>query len=375
MTVLRRILHVLGWATAGLLIAAFLIGYLAPYLSPHYFWWTDLFAVGVPGLALVVLPLSIGLGLWGWSRQRWGRLATGIVLFIVIAIRFGPRLVAWTPDVAPASDDGDLRVMTFNVPQHLNSTDSSSPLASLIRREDPDLLAFQEVTLHTADDAPSRIQRVSASLQPLLDGSGPYTVPTALPRATTVQQPVIGRVTLDSTSVHFLPPDGESNARSRYTRTEFTWRGRAAVLYNLHLHSVGRVRPWTLWPKEWTSISRWTAFLRTYREGALRRAQQARRIRRHIVRESRPVLVVGDFNSTPHQWAYRHIAEGFQSAVHRRIRGWGATFPADRPLVQIDHVLADPAWQITGARIPQSTVPDAVSDHRPVMAQLRWKPE
>lgn len=373
MTVLRRILSALGWGTAGLLIAAFLIGILAPYLSPFYFWWTDLLAVGVPGLALVMVPLCIGLGVWGWYRQRWGRFAISVLLFVVLAIRFGPRLAAWTPDVGPASDGTDLRVMTFNVPKHLNSTSSSSPLATLIRREDPDLLAFQELEFLTADDAPSRIQRASASLQTLLDGSGAYTVPTALPRATRIEQPVIGRVTLDSTSVHYLPPDGASNARSRYTRTEFTWRGRAAILYNLHLHTVGRIRPWTLWPKEWTSFSRWKSFLKGYREGALRRAQQARRIRRHIARESRPVIVVGDFNSTPHQWAYRHIAEGLQSAVHRRIRGWGATFPAERPLVQIDHVLADPAWQITAARIPQAAVPTAVSDHRPVVAHLRWK--
>lgn len=374
-TVLRRILYVLGWGTAGLLIGTFLIGYLAPYLSPLYFWWTDLFAVGVPILALAVVLLSVGLGMWGWYRRRWGTLAVGCSLLLLVALRFGPRLAAWTPDIGPATEGTDLRVMTFNVPPHLNSRTSSTRLTRLIQREDPDLLAFQELRFHTADESPLRIQRVSTGLQALLDGAGAYTLPTALPRATEIQQPVIGRVTLDSTSIHALPPNGESSARSRYTRTEFTWRGRRAILYNLHLHSVGRVRPWTLWPEEWTSISRWKTFLKTYREGALRRAQQARRIRRHIARESRPVLVVGDFNSTPHQWAYQHIAEGLQSAVHRRMRGWGVTFPSGRPLVQIDHILADPTWQVTATHIPTFRVPDEVSDHRPVVADLRWRIE
>lgn len=375
MSILRRILRALGWGAAGLLITAFLVGYLAPYLSPLRFWWTDLFAVGVPALSVVVVSISVGLGAWGWSRRRWGRLVVSAVLLILVVVRFGTRIVAWIPGGTTDHDTSQLRVMTLNVPTSVARTHSSTPLSTLIRRESPDILALQELTLQTRDAPPLRIGRVSTPLQALLDGSGAYTIPTGLPRGATIQQPVIGRVTLDSTSIHPLPPNGESSARSRYTRTEFTWRGRSAVLYNVHLHSVGKARPWTMVPEKWTSLSRWKTFLRTYREGTLRRAQQARLIRRQITRESRPVLVVGDFNSTPHQWAYRHIAEGLQSAVHRRIRGWGNTFPARRPLVQIDHVLADPAWQITAARIPRPKFPEAVSDHRPVVAQLRWKTE
>jgi endonuclease/exonuclease/phosphatase family metal-dependent hydrolase len=54
------------------------------------------------------------------------------------------------------------------------------------------------------------------------------------------------------------------------------------------------------------------------------------------------------------------------------VRSWGGTYPAERPLVQIDHVLASPAWQITAARIPADGAA-AVSDHRPGVARLRWK--
>jgi endonuclease/exonuclease/phosphatase family metal-dependent hydrolase len=85
------------------------------------------------------------------------------------------------------------------------------------------------------------------------------------------------------------------------------------------------------------------------------------------------VLVVGDFNSTPHQWAYWHLAQGLQNAAARRVRGWAATFPAQRPIVQIDHVLASPAWQVTAARIPANGAV-GISDHRPVVAYLTWKP-
>jgi endonuclease/exonuclease/phosphatase family metal-dependent hydrolase len=263
--------------------------------------------------------------------------------------------------------------MTFNVPPMLGDAGHQrTPLVTLLAREAPDVLALQESRLRTAAGWQGG-QHASASIRPLLGSSLDYAPPERLPAATVIQQPVVGQLRLDSLSVHPLPPDGETNARSRYTRTTFQWQGRPVVLYNVHLHTIGRARPWTLMPEQWTSFSRWKTFLRTYREGALRRAQQARLIRRRVQRESHPVLVVGDFNSTPHQWAYWHLAQGLQSAAARRVRGWAATFPAQRPIVQIDHVLASPAWQVTAARIPANGAV-GISDHRPVVVDLTWKP-
>ena len=369
MTTARRILKGLGWAAAAALVVAFLIGYAAPYLSPARFWWTDLFAVVLPFLSVGVAVLGLGLGGGGGSRRQWGRVAVGGGLLVLLLVRFGPRLAAWGP--APTAPDA-LRLMTFNVPPSLPAgTASAAPLVDLVQRARPDVMAFQEVRLATGRTRATDLRRVSVPLRPLLEPPVGYA-PPRMPVETAVQQPVVSRGVLDSMSVHPLPPDGESNSRARYTRTSLSWDGRPAVLYNVHLHSVGEVRPWTVLSEGWASLDRWRAFLRAYRRAALRRAQQARLVRRRIREESRPVLVVGDFNSTPHQWAYRHIAQGLQSAVHRRVRGWGTTFPAERPLVQIDHVLAGPAWQITAAHIPANGAA-AVSDHRPVVAHLRWR--
>lgn len=366
MTVLQRIVRILGWIAASLLGCAFLVGYAAPYVSPARFWWADLFAVLVPILGLVMGGIVVGLCGWGVYRRKWGHVVLGTVLFVLLTLRFGPRIAAWGP-AGQASET--FRLMTFNVPPSLGARRSPAAMADLMRREAPDVLAFQESRLQTEGG----VGRVSASIRGLLDASMGYRLPQIVPSGATVQQPVVGRMRLDSMSVHSLPPAGESDARSRYTRTRFMWRGRAAVLYNVHLHSVGQERPWTMLPDEWTSLDRWRTFLRTYREGALRRAQQARLIRRRVERERHPVLIVGDFNSTPHQWAYRHLAQGLQSAVDRRVRGWGGTFPAQQPLVQIDHVLVAPAFQITAARIPAFAATEPISDHRPVVADLRWK--
>jgi len=370
-TTLRRIFWGAGWAVALSLIAIFLIGYAAPYLSPHRFWWTDLFAVVLPAMSVAVGVVCVGMAGQGLYRRRWGRVVVAGVLLLLVTIRFGPHLASWAP---VATDSRDLRLMTFNIPPLLDREGSpSGSLVQLLREEGPDVMAVQESRVQTTSGATPDLDRVTPLIERLLRTNLGYSTPHVVPSRMTIQQPVLGRIALDSLSVHSLPPGGSNDARFRYTRTAFTWRGRSAVLYNVHLHTIGQARPWTMVPEAWLSLDRWATFLRTYKEGALRRAQQARLIRRRLKREDHPVIVVGDFNSTPHQWAYRHIAQGLHSALRQRGRGWSRTFPAENPLVQIDHVLAGPEWQITAAHVPTLDGLGSLSDHRPVVAQMRWK--
>lgn len=365
MTILRRILRTLGWGAFGLLCGAFLVGYAAPYLPPARFWWTDLFAVVLPPLGLAVgLVGSVLLG-QGFYRRHWGRVAAAGALLGLVALRFGPPAAGGD---APADGDKTLRLMTFNLPPS-TARDSASrrALDALMQEQAPDVLALQESWLRMESSAQPILEAASASTRQLLEAPLDYTPPRVSPAGVAIYQPVLGRPVLDSMTVHELPPAGDRNPRSRYTRAHFTWQGQEAVLYNLHLHTVG-MHPGEMLAKG-TFFSRWQTVLRTYRKGVLRRAEQARLIRRHIDRERRPVLVAGDFNGTRHQWAYRHIAEGLQRA------GGGRTFPAHRPLVRIDHVLAGPAWEIVSARVPVREDGPSISDHRPVAVQLRWENE
>ena len=359
---LQRVLRGLAWSGAGLLVAAFLIGYAAPHLPPARFWWTDLFAVLLPALAGAVGLLGIGLVGQGASRRAWGRVGAGVVLLLLVTVRFG----AVPAGEASGHKADPLRLMTFNLPPiFARGPDRERTLVGLVQREAPTVLTVQETWMKTRSAPEGRGPVMSWPLRVLLEDSVGYALPRARPPETTIYRPVLGQVRLDSMTVHSLPPSGASGPRSRYTRTYFTWQGRPAVLYNVHLHTVG-TRPWDL-PGTAASLARWRAFLRTYRAGALHRADQARRIRRHIEQETRPVLVAGDFNSTPHQWAYRHLARGLQAA------GGGATFPAQWPLVQIDHVLAGPEWHVDSATVPGIEAADVVSDHRPVVARVRWR--
>lgn len=361
----RQLARGVAWAGAAVLIGVFLIGYAAPYLPPRWFWWTNLVAVGLVPLGGAVALVAAGLLWTGVRAGRWLRVLVAVALGGLLVERFAPRVPTDRAAGGPAADT--LRVMSFNVPQ----SRPAEAVGGVLDRASPAVAAVQESQIRTGTDAPPSVVRTSSSLRTTVPPKGAYAFPRVLPPGATIQQPVLGRLPLDSLTVHPLPPDGETSPRSRYTRTHFVWQGRPAVLLNVHLHTVGTMRPW-MFSGGWTNLSQWVAFLRTYRAGALYRARQARRIRRVIERTERPLLVVGDFNSTRHQWAYRHIASGLQNAVTTAGTGWDATFPASFPLVRIDHVLAGPAWRVTAAHVP--SLPDAAaSDHRPVVAHLRWR--
>ncbi len=134
-----------------------------------------------------------------------------------------------------------------------------------------------------------------------------------------------------------------------------TWEGRPFALYVVHFRSFQR---------EETS---WTGRLRDLREDFLARGREAEFLRAALDVEELPFLVLGDFNATPDQWSYAHVARDLHDALAERA-GWAPTFPDRRPLVQIDAVLASPHWTVEAARV----LPGGLSDHRGVVADLRW---
>jgi endonuclease/exonuclease/phosphatase family metal-dependent hydrolase len=73
-----------------------------------------------------------------------------------------------------------------------------------------------------------------------------------------------------------------------------------------------------------------------------------------------PCVIAGDLNMP--RWL-AHRAGGYADAI--RSRSW----PARRPVVQLDHVLTGPGFEL----VSSAALPDAGSDHLPVRAQLRLR--
>ncbi|WP_022835297.1 endonuclease/exonuclease/phosphatase family protein [Salisaeta longa] len=347
----------------AVLVLLFGLGYACRHLPPEWFWWTGPVAVFLPLLALLLLPAIA----WYLPRAAWqGAAPTALgwgVLLVLIGVRFGPN---WTVPYQPASAKAPaLRVMSYNAPVHGPHPDSlAQRTVALVQQAQPDLLGLQEPWLRLTK---RRTVAGAPHLQALLRRTDLRPTPALRPRER-IRQPVLARIPLTAYKTYILGTDSLF-AETVATRTTVRWQGRRLAVYNVHLNTVSPSKPWRAALTRMLNGTFWWEAIETYRQAMLRRAREARVLRDLIAHEPLPVIVLGDFNSTRHHWAYHHVAEGLRDAYTIAGRGWGGTYPATWPLVRIDHILVSKALRVQGARVLPTY---GYSDHRPVVAELVW---
>lgn len=360
---MRRIPGILWFVLNAAVAILFALGYLAYFGYPGRLWWVELIAVGLPFLAVAVAVLLI-LNL---ILKRRLLVAVYLVLLMLALV----RLVAWERlfnGVEPSDDD--LTLMTFNVPRwwgYLMDT-KAIEMASFMDEIDPHVAALQEATLAFVEGdttvlAPPYVKILIDSLGFTPAGvdfeDGSFNTP----------QPVIGRVEfLGKEQITIVHPDDRGVGGSNIVRARFRWQGREAVIYNLHLRTYGRDKPWQEQEPQPFSPSFWFRYLNQYRQAYRIRNWEVDRLLDMIDEEEVPVLLAGDLNSTPNNYVYRRLAEGRQDVFRAAGRGWGATYHTRLPIVRIDFILVGPEWEVVDAYVPRVWL----SDHLPVVASLRW---
>lgn len=357
----RSVFRTLAWRAFyvldGLLVVLFALAYANGYLPFDVLWWLELIAIGLPYLAAALVPAALVAAL----GRQWRLAGLHALLLLAFLLRTG-ALGRLLYHEAPHPDD--LVVLTFNVPEELGDPES---MAAVVGAVEPHVICLQEaaVVYYPATQTvttKSHIEVVLDSLgyhAPQVEAEGPYYTPQPL-----LSRIPVGRVT--STQFQYQP---DALDKTYVTRAELVWLGRPFVLYNIHLRSFGSRKPWNVTRRAATEPRLWRSFLRQYREAFQERAWEAQQIRAMLDREEHPVLVCGDFNSTPYNRAYHHLAAGRRDAFRKAGSGWGMTYHRRLPFARIDFLLASPAWAFVSAH----TVPAHLSDHLPVAVRLRWR--
>ncbi|MEM6783020.1 MAG: endonuclease/exonuclease/phosphatase family protein [Bacteroidota bacterium] len=349
--------------TAVVLVA--LTGALAAYQPPHAFWWAQLAALGLPYWTALLALATLSLLL----RKQW-RWALGCaVLLAWVLARTAP--LGWTSTQPEAAPD-DLVLLTFNTPQSGASREVlTDGVHAFFEQAVPTIASLQEavtITINGQRWQPNHLDLVTDSLgyrvpMPPANAEGKSQISVPLYIRPDQAAPD-GFVVLEQRS-HTLMPD--EDFPSEVLRTRFRWQGREGVHYNLHLASFGIDKPWDD-GVPFYSLSGGLGYLRQYRDAVRRRGRHVEAIRALLDAETLPVLISGDFNTTPHTWSFRQLRQDRTDAFRVRGRGWGGTYRADLPFVRIDFVLADPAWEVVRAEVPSLFL----SDHKPLLVRLRW---
>lgn len=99
----------------------------------------------------------------------------------------------------------------------------------------------------------------------------------------------------------------------------------------------------------------------------VRRRQQVRCVLSHVEDCVRcPSVLMGDLNDWTRQGrALREFGDGW------RLLASGRSFPARRPVAQLDRIVVTPQWQVEASGVHHSALAAVASDHLPVWARLR----
>jgi len=356
------------------LLVAVTAGWGAGYLHPGPFWWAQLCAAFLPYLAVALGAVTAVPLLF----RRWGWVLVHAVPLVLVLSRGLPGDVL-AASVEPRPDD--LVLMTFNVPQSGPSAEQlGDSLAALVGAVDPDLLALQEAAVYGPRAADGAYRYLPPQVEGVVRREG-YRLPPVAWRAGTpelTEVPVLatrsGDPLPDVAAQTVVTSGSEADNVTEAVRLPFRWQGRDAVLYNVHLRSYGVPKPWHDPALKVLDPRTWIPYLRGYRTAYGIRAGEVEDLVTHIARERLPVIVVGDFNEGPFSWAYRQLRDAGAErtdAFRAAGEGDGRTYHARRPVVRIDYVLADPAFEVVSARVRATTF----SDHRPLVVRLRWREE
>ena len=248
-----------------------------------------------------------------------------IVLAVALAARGGP------PAVASEAPKTTLRILAYNI-HHGAGNDERLGLqriAHLIRPLDPDLVALQKVDNRTertghVDQAAELGRRTGMAwaFGPFMDYQGGeygMAVLSALPFA--------------GSTNHRLP-EGPEPRSSLAIRVQLPGGAGDLIFAGIH-------------------------FYRTAEE----RMAQTRRLLEVLEPEEGPVILAGDFNSTPDSEVMELIGETFTIPDKGDDH---LTFRSDRPNREIDFIVSRPAERVI---VVESRVIDepVASDHRPVL--------
>ena len=313
-------------------------------------WWGTTALLYLPrfGFGLPLPVVILALALFGPRRLLWALpVPLLVLLFPIMGLRLG--LAATFSPGEPGRPV--VRLLSYNV----GATDDPDEIVQAIRSAAPDVVVIQE---HTA------------SLEEVLG--------TALPgfaRHSDGQFAIASRYPIEDV---FLPPTLEIPGSRRPRSARFVRYRLKTPLGPVHLYNVHPVSP-----RNGLEEARGDGLLHGLKQGRLADSEGIKRMKDNsvlrqrqvetfaadAVRSPHPAVIAGDTNLPDGSLILRRALGGFSDGFARAGRGFGYTYPADRPWMRIDRILTDGRLAVDRFRV----LPRQGSDHRAVLAEFRLR--
>ena len=277
-----------------------------------------------------------------WDRRLAVIMVALIAWYILGYLR--PEYNEWLPRM-----DGDVTIVSCNL-----GTSRVEHLKPFLEREQPDVIAFQEVN----------------GLQPPIVAAFPEMHAMSFDQFLLLSRlPILNVKVIEMTTLTRRVPC--------VARFELESEGKRFVLYNVHMPTPRflldqvRRKPSILVP----GVNRRR---REYLEAEWRnRVTQIDELIAVVEKETLPMLLVGDFNMPSQGVEYPKFGSRFLDAFRERGRRFGNTFPCDQnpplryfaPWSRLDYQFADANWEVCYFNLEKGRR----AQHRATAARFRLK--
>lgn len=332
---------------------ALVASYLSQYIPPDRWWAPSLLGLGYPYLLAVNILFVL----------TWLLIAPRRSLLSLVVILAGWGILTRYIQVSgKTTSQPTIRVVSYNVKNFTGkgnnpSRELAEVIKGFLRENEPDIICLQEVKLRTnkvfnLEETKQQFSRIN-HYQYARAGS------------------TIGSVTMTSFPIVKMEEIRFEKSGNIAICTDVIIRGDTFRIFNVHLQSY-KIDPDRYSVIDNPGIPRkkdlreYRELAEKYRQAMIKRAAQARMIRKKIRQSPYPVLVCGDFNDTPASFAYRKTRGPLRDAFVGSGKGIGLTYVGKLPSFRIDYILHSPKLESFNFTIHQ--VP--YSDHLPISCEF-----
>lgn len=349
-----------------LVAAALLFSYLAPFVNPSKWFLPAIFGLAYPYLLILNLVFLIY-----WLI----RLKMPVFISLVVILLGWNHLNSMLPlnlreSEIPVNVNQErlVKVLTYNIRQFnlyhwTREAGVKEQILNTVSEQDPDIVCFQEY--YTSQRRGERQEDIARELAQLPESAVYYSTDTkwdiGIGIATFTKYPILKKSR--------IPFNTTFNA-AMYT--DILLRDDTVRVFNVHLQSI-RFREEDYAFMDTVRLKHANQQMRglknigsQLKKAFIMRAEQSEMISNYIKDSPYPVVVMGDFNDTPHSYTYRRIKKGLHDAFRKSGTGFGYTYTGDLPKFRIDYILfSDPLVSEGFKRVKRD-----YSDHYPISTML-----
>lgn len=305
----------------------------------------------LPAFSLYLLG-PILLGTWFWRKRKPVFFYMHAVMCMLLIIDI-PNKFQWNE--AEVAQDGDLKVLSFNVAQFGHDSTRMNGLLELIRQTDADVVCLQEFGVH--------------NWWPYVDSVAPHVAQQLnLPYSDFTRWDysiygvaIFSRYPIVQTEELFTSREN-TNAGGLYV----IQRGDERLgIVNLHMASFNFSMDL---PEEGSILHKSRKFVSLLHDRMLDQQAQLKLIQNRVSEAQFPVILCGDLNFVPQSGLYEQFCETHRDSYQDRGRGSGYTLDKGIFKLRIDYQWVPPEAAVISHEVLDN---NNLSDHKPLLVNYR----